>query len=544
MKKLFSLVLILLFSSALAVAQNQSKMNARILLIPLDDRPPCWQFPVRMGLIGDAEIVAPPREMLGRFTEFGKSDEIINWLKTQDLKRFDAAIVALDMLAYGGLVASRVAEQTTAESALSRMEILRDLKKRRPQMPLYVQSVIMRLAPTGTGANESYRARLAEWAETSVEADEKSKTRTAQLEREIPAAALSDYKTARRRNLTVNLKAVEMVLDKTIDYLILSQDDAKPRGIHVADRERLIAETRRAKLTDRIAVQPGADEVGMLLLARALNGLHKFSPTVKAVYSSENLSNQVMPYEDKPLRETVSYHIKATGAREVADEKTADLLFYVYASRFEPGRAASFAGEIADQIGRNKRIIVADVDPKGDVQGGDTEFTEQLLKRNLFPQLNGYASWNTAGNTIGTTLPHGVIFALAENKLLKSKNGNSANRIWTAQNWFTFHRVLDDYYYHNPVRAQAKDFIVENKWNAFRLSDEATRKVEDFAGKPMQKAFEELSRELFGAGRRRQGLQQNVTCEKPANLIFDLPWNRTFEADIKFDLQCRAAAPK
>jgi len=283
--------------------------------------------------------------------------------------------------------------------------------------------------------------------------------------------------------------------------------------------------------------------VGMLLLARALNKLHNFSPTIKAVYSSADLSNRVMPYEDKPLRETVSYHIKATGAREVTDEKTANLLFYVYASRFENGRAASFAGEIAGQVARSKRIIVADVDPRGDVQGGDKEFTEQLLKLGLFPQLNGYASWNTAGNTIGTTLPHGVIFALAENKLLKSKNVNLVNRVWTAQNWFTLHRVLDDYYYHNPVRAQAKNYIAENKWSAIRLNGEATQKVEEFAGKPLRKAFEELSRELF-ATRRRQGLQKDVTCEKPANLIFDLPWNRTFEAAISFDLQCRVAAPK
>ncbi len=34
-----------------------------------------------------------------------------------------------------------------------------------------------------------------------------------------------------------------MARNGTIDYLILSQDDAKPKGIHVADRERLIAET-------------------------------------------------------------------------------------------------------------------------------------------------------------------------------------------------------------------------------------------------------------------------------------------------------------
>jgi hypothetical protein len=276
----------------------------------------------------------------------------------------------------------------------------------------------------------------------------------------------------------------------------------------------------------------------MLLLARALNRNYNFSPKIKAVYSSEELSKKAMPFEDRALRETVSFHIKATGSREVQNERDADLLFYVYPSRFEAGRAESFAGEIAAKIKDGKRVIVADIDPKGDVQGGDSKFTRALAERNVFPELNGYASWNTAGNTIGTTLPHGVIFALAQAKLLKSKD--AANRIWTAQNWFTFHRVLDDYYYHTEVRAKAKDYIVQNKWSTLRLTDEATKKVEAFSRKLMLDSFSEFSDLYFR--QNKMNLQKNVKCEKPANLQFDLPWNRTFEAEINFDLQCRIDA--
>ena len=300
-----------------------------------------------------------------------------------------------------------------------------------------------------------------------------------------------------------------------IDYLILSQDDAKPRGIHVADRERLIAETEKLKLTDKIAVQPGADEVSMLLLARATNRLYNTAPRIKAVYSSEELANKAMPFEDRALRETVSFHIKATGSREVSDEKDADLLFYVYVSRFEAGRAASFAEEIAEKIKQGKRIIVADIDPKGDVQGGEPNFTAELGRRGVLPELYGYASWNTAGNTIGTTLPQGVVFAAARSKLI---NTNAASRVWTAQNWFTFHRVLDDYYYHTEVRAKAKDFIAQNKWSSLRLSDEATQKVEDFSTKLMNEAFKELSAKIYF---RADGTARRKTCAAKNRRICD-----------------------
>ncbi len=351
---------------------------------------------------------------------------------------------------------------------------------------------------------------------------------------------MANYKAARVRDLKINREVVDLVKDKTIDFLILSQDDAKPKGVHVADRENLIALTKKLKLTEKIAVQPGADEVSMLLLARSLSDKYNFHPTVKAVYSSTDAANSVMPFEDRPLKQTVALHIKAVGGREVSDEKKADLLFYVYATRFEKNSAGEFAAEIKNKLDEKRQIIVADIDPKGDVQGGDVSFTKQLANAQILPRINSYAAWNTAGNTIGTTLPQGVIFALAKAKLIKSDAAKE--RILTAENWFTFHRVLDDYYFHNIVRAKAKDYIKENNWNAFRLSDEATQKVEDYSLNSLKDSFRELSQNYFDTS--SQNSMENLICEKPSNLTFDLPWNRTFEADISFNLRCRLKSDK
>ncbi len=525
-----------------AAAQAQPKMSSRILLIPLDDRPPCLQFPVKMGLIGDAEIVTPPREILGRFTEAGKSDEIIKWLKTQNLKSFDAAIVSIDMLAYGGLVAMRV-HRTDDAMAMRRIEFVREMRRLAPKMKIYGSSVIMRLAPTGDVKNEAYREKLARWAEVSVEVDAKLKSETANLEREIPAFALADYKAARARDLKINLKTIDLTREGVIDYLILSQDDAKPKGIHVADREKLIAETAKLNLNEKIAIQPGADEVSMLLLARSLTDKYSFHPRIKAVYSSDATKNQFMPYEDRALNQTVSFHIKAVGGIETHTEKDADILFYVFASRFENGRAESFADEIAEKIVANKRVIVADVDPKGDVQGGGVIFAEELLNKKIFKRLYSYAAWNTAGNTIGTTLPQGVIFAVKEKIYTKSKKENHArwleknevkiNRMQQAQDWFMLNRLFDDYVYHSIVRPDALNFIRSNKWNSFRLTDEQTAKVVEFSLEKMKPKISDIAQRYF----------QNEKCSI-SELDFVLPWNRTFEAEINFKNPCPFRLPQ
>ena len=563
MNKIILFLTLLIVFSTHAFSQAESKLTSRILFVPLDDRPPCLQFTQKMGLIGDAEVVAPPKELLGRFTTAGDSDKIVAWLQKQDLKTFDAAIISLDMVSYGGLVAMRRHGETTAEIALKRIEVLRDLRNRAPKMPIYVQSVIMRLAPTGDGKNEAYREKLARWAEISPYADEKSKTETAKLEKEIPPEVLADYKRARERDLKVNLKAIEFVREGAIDYLILSQDDAKPRGIHVADRERLIAETNKLKLNEKIAVQPGADEVSMLLLARAMNKLFNYAPKIKAVYSSEELSRQAMPFEDRALRETVSFHIKATGSQEVENERDADLVFFVYASRFENGRAESFAEEIFKTAKTWKKYIVADIDPKGDVQGADPKFSDQLIKRELFFNYSpaGYASWNTAGNTIGTALPQGVLFALSKQRLLQSsiergkENRKKAfdkslilgdglatpNKIAQAQLWFTMHRLLDDYIYHTLVRAEAKKFAAENKLNTLRFDDAGTKKMEAFIRERMQFYMKNKAPLRVGSSVPCcfDGDNLSVVCANVENFEISLPWNRTFEAEIDFKFgQC------
>ncbi len=527
MKPIFSCWLLLLALMGSASAQSLSKPIQKILLIPLDDRPPCLQFTQKMGLLAHAEVVAPPLAMIGNFMVPGQPEKISKWLDQQDLKSFDGAIISFDMVGFGGLVASRI-HDVSLEVALKRLEMIRQIRKKAPKMRIYGQSVIMRLAPTGDGKNDAYRDKLSEWAEVSVSSDEKAKQKTAVLENSIPAAALQDYKLSRERNLAVNMEAINLVNNGTLDYLILSQDDAKPYGIHVNEREALKAKVKSMKLSEKILVQPGADEISMLLLSKILSSKYQFAPTIKVIYSSEEMRNKVMPFDDQPLRVTVNFNILAAGAVEVNEEAQADLLFYVFASRFEDGRAKEFAQDIEDKVKQGKRVIVADIDTKGAIQGGDVAFSEELLNRKLFPRLQGYASWNTAANTVGTALPQGIVYALAQSKILPAASKAMKNSITMAQDWFTFHRVIDDFYYHTLVRGEARKYISEQKWNVLDLGVARGKKIEEYCTSRLQSHFTMLKKHY----QDNKGFNPRFN---PDEMVFTLPWRRIFEADILFN---------
>lgn len=525
--------------AALFIATAGAAERARILLIPLDDRPPCLQFTQMIGEIGQADVVAPPRSLLGRFTEAGRPDEIKRWIDGQKIEQFDAAIISLDMLAYGGLVNSRV-NHTSLDVALGRLKVLRDLKARAPRLPVYGFNVIMRLAPTADGRNESYRAKLTRWAELSPSANDNAQVRAEvqKLESEIPAAALVDYKNARARNFAVNEQVVELVRSGVIDYLIFAQDDAKPRGVHVADRERLITAAQKNNLAEKIAVQPGADEVSMLLLARALNRKHNRAPRVAAVYSSETVRTSVAPFEDRPLHRTVSFHIAAAGARETASLEQSDLVFFVYGSRAEPGAAERFAAAVARSVAEGRRVIVADIDFKGDVQGGDPQFTEALRRRQVFPRLAGYAAWNTAGNTIGTALPHGLVFAVAADQAAAVVDQSRAKQISRAQAKFLLHRLIDDYAYHSLVRPAANRFVRSQELGHKALSDRQQALLENFIRERLRPHVTRLWREF--ARNAPPPLDHGAFAVAGlSNFRLHLPWGRTFEAEIDFELKGR-----
>ena len=433
---------------------------ARILLVPLDDRPSSLQWPVRLGAVADVEVVAPPRELLGNFNIPGRPDAIFDWLRAQDLAAFDAAVVSIDMLAYGGLVASRTDRSATDSAALVRLAFIGELRRRAPHLKIYGASVLTRLAPTADGSNETWRVALARWAEISaVTGDAALAAETERLESAIPAALRATYGAVRRRNATINRAALQLVREGVLDYLIVSQDDARTRGLHVAERERLRGYIDSAGIGNAVTLQPGTDEAAMLLLARAVAQRVGRRPRVAVSYSSERMADEPMPFEDQPLRRTVSLQIAAAGAVETRDGSAYDLRLFVFTSRHEPKRAAAFADSIRSIVDRGARVIVADVDPKGDVQGADPAFAEALASRRIVARLAGYAAWNTAGNAIGTALAHAVLSEMAVTPVQGGARIAPSRAATQAHRWFLADRWLDDFVWHTLVRPGAARLV-------------------------------------------------------------------------------------
>jgi hypothetical protein len=121
------------------------------VVVPLDDRPVTAQLPVMLGNIAGVRVQVPPRTMLGRYLKFGDSDRIIRWLRDDSPADAQAFIVSTDMIAYGGLIASRTPD-TSKGLAFSRLRDMAAFRASRPNASFAAFGTVMRLAPTGVPA--------------------------------------------------------------------------------------------------------------------------------------------------------------------------------------------------------------------------------------------------------------------------------------------------------------------------------------------------------------------------------------------------------
>lgn len=492
-----------------------------LLLVPLDDRPCCRRFPVRVAAMAGCRLVLPPRRLLGNYLDPGDPEALLDWVE-QNQGGASGLLLSLDMLGWGGLVASRRLDPP-AELPLRRLAQAARLARK---SPTWAFSTVMRTAPTQTSLEEVEQAaritELALWMARAEQDRPGARDRVEDLRRGIPAHWVERYLEARRRHHAANRAALEHAAAGDFRFLLLGVDDSRTEGLNVLEAAALEAEVSR--LGAPAAVAPGTDETAMLLLVRALAPGHP----VAIRWSRETDRTRVTRYEDRPLEGVVEAQARAAGV-DLRDDAPRQVWVYgphgeqpeaAGQGRPRPSRRASlFVEALARELERGTRCAVADV---ARANGGDRSLVRELLATGVYPRLAGYAGWNTAGNSLGTAL---AVAALApERPTVASERERLA---------FLIERLADDVLY----QADLRQVVATPLGGSFvRLDgprlDQARREVQRLVGEALRRQFREhfASLPLPGGPYRLAGV------------AVDLPWPRTFEVEVEVSLQRRASS--
>ena len=472
-------------------------------------------------------MALPPREALGWFTQPGDCEAAAEWVRECGTQR---VVVSLDMLCYGGLVASRSAEVSVGQ-AMERLDTLRKLRRGRADLIVFGFSLIARLGTTVTakdqlGLHELLRAysQLVDRVERLGEESAQGELNSV-LER-LDASALTSYLEVRRRNHTINRAAIELVAEGVLDYLVLAQEDAAAVGIHLPEQLALRGQVEEFRVGDRVALHPGGDEVVMVLVARQCLSAAGRRVRIAADYATSAGAELVPQFESHALSRTAESQIAAAGAHP-APPGEAEAILFVHtpigpqediAQAPERGGAPGLALQSESVVERlqaarraGRMVGLADV---AYCNGADPELIAALGRTGGARELDAFAGWNTAANTIGTAVSQLCLQAASG-----SEEGWSERGAWQQ---VLAARFLDDYGYQSRVRQRAIAQAERMGADPYALEG-AWPEVERYVNEEMGPVAQSIYSELLAGG------DDGPLGEVRASL----PWHRLFEVEME-----------
>ncbi len=483
----------------------------KLLYLPLDERPCNYAFAAQIARETPVELLIPGKNLLGDKKKPADISGLEQFLLSNG--NADACVLSLDMLLYGGIIPSRL-HQAPLETLLRRLQVLKTMKARNPRLRLYGFALIMR-CPRYSSSDEEpdyYETCGLEIFQTGqckhrmalgLISPEEGEERLRQIS-EKTGEHLADFE--RRRS--VNLQVLKILLTEyyhLFDGFVIPQDDSAPYGYTTMDREAL-----QAPGFPQVPMYPGADEVGMSLMCRAVCDLEGRHPRICCHFAHPD-GPQVIPlYEDRPVGKTLPVQLQVAGCTIAEGE--GDIELYLNYPSCDPVEVwqeptagylhrdlPAFCDAIKASVSSGRVTALAD---GAYCNGGDRECLQMLAERIDLMELSAYAGWNTSSNTLGTVICQAVFVWLF---------GRSES-----QSLFLAQRLYEDVGYCGHVRRAVTEQLGPLGYNYF---DAGQR--DGAVAQMVQAKLEAFMETNFPEIARRYRIDR---CQ--------LPWKRMFEVDL------------
>lgn len=475
------------------------------------------------GRIAGIRVIEPPLRMLGDYIAPGDVAGIARMLRSSPAREADAFVISADMLAYGGLDASRVPGGVSYDEAMRRMQVLRDLRALRPHAWIGAFGTIMRLEPTsvtrvGEAVNYSEIAQYPTWqyvwdlAQLHDPPLPSEEAGAARLRALIGDRVLNDYLQTRKRNRNVDSALLRFAADGTVNRLVLGQDDAGPVGLHVRDVRALQDELQQLGIADRASIEPGADELGLALIAHAMARSARWTPRVAVLYSRPSGGQTQDPLEYTPIDVTIGALIRLCGG--VRDDARPDITLIVRVPHTGSIEDDSLLDAMRTLISAGRSVAFVDLTYLTYSYASQARFVQRLIASQLAGTIDAYSAWNTDANSVGIALSEAIAAGVGR---------RTAKYNPLAHAEFMLDRYVDDYLYHAKIRPQVNAElssygVAEHYWLAPDMAQLANRQVRSL--------LTPLARELAGQIYPEYAVQR---------LDISLPWPRT--AEIRSEIQ-------
>ena len=322
-----------LMVTAIATGTSINIDAETVLYVPQDDRPVSLQYTVDTAREAGMTVLTPPQQLISGKTYQGQADQIMAWVE-QNAGRADVMVLSTDTLIYGGLVDSRKHNipLSTLQNRLKRIE---GLKARNKNVRIYGFGTVMRSPRASGGGTEpayyaEYGSTIFQIAALQDKLDSGSLTqeetqKLMSLQASVPVEYLQDWFDRRQKNMKINKELIDETRSGVFDYFALGHDDTSQLSQSALEGRYLNRYSKDISV-EKYGSFPGADQLGLLLMARSRTDVSTEKPTFSVIYPLGGGGKTLPGYEDQTIDKTIAQHVEAVGGTMVTQGKPTVLL--------------------------------------------------------------------------------------------------------------------------------------------------------------------------------------------------------------------------
>lgn len=395
---------------------NTIEPRRKILLIPLDSRPPCKSDVIERGRLLGYDVITPPADISDYYTKPSDARALESFIEAH-VDEVDFILLSIDNLLYGSLLASREGGRTDDELNAS-LAFLRNLHEMHPKTPIEAFFILPRLAAPAAIEDYDDNKNLIEYSKLvdryTLHGDERDAARIATLEDRISPYARAIYMRRYTENERIANLLIDMAQEGTLSRLWIGQDDGASYSIGNMEKRRL-QERLDVEHTpkERVALLHGADELALTMLTAHALQKTAHVPRIYLDYNDPTTPQKTLPYMAISMEETAREKIELLGGKIVSHPDDAELILYLSAG--SPATLDSrqkAAKEIECYVNEGKSLALVDLSER--FLAEETIFPLLLPRSMPLHALASYAGWNTASNSIGTALSDALLYSLAQ----------------------------------------------------------------------------------------------------------------------------------
>ena len=505
-----------LMVTAIATSTSIQVDAETVLFVPQDDRPVSLQYSVDTAKAAGMTVLTPPQNLISGKTYKGQADQIWNWVE-QNAGRADVMVLSTDTLIYGGLVDSRKHNLplSTLEYRLKRIEALKANYK---NTRIYGFGTVMRSPrASGGGTEPSYYADYGPTIfqiaalQDKLDAGTLTQAETQKLmslQASVPVEYLQDWFSRRQKNMQINKGLIDEARKGVFEYFALGHDDTSQLS-QSALEGRYLSQYSKGIPRTQYGSFPGADQLGLLLMARSRTDESVEKPTFSIIYPLGGAGKTLPGYEDQTIDKTIAEHVEAVGGTMTTAGKPTVLLAVNTPLSTSTSESEAFGNlpmvsqatnafvdRIQQATEQGVTVSVADIAYNN---GSDNTLVGAMYKRDLLYKIGAYNGWNTASNTVG--------YAIAQGLLLKSMSPEGHRDMLTQQ-------YLDNWAYQANIRKDIYRMQDSIRTDNVRYSGDLNSKLEEY----LQERIQDFGKTYLKVD--------------PRTIKATFPWGRLFETDI------------